>query len=70
MVSCYGIYAFVHRNISAYLFLKEQFVFFDYSQPTLYFIADYAAMICLFSSVGYFMTRMLLQFIRGNLKNE
>lgn len=25
VISCYGIYACVHRNISAYLFLKEQF---------------------------------------------
>lgn len=47
------------HSTKAYLFLKEQFVFFDYSRPTLYFIVDYIAMICLFASVGYFTTRML-----------
>ena len=52
VVSIYGVYAFVKRDISSYLFLKNQFVFFDFGQPRLWFFADFASMICLFACVG------------------
>lgn len=49
VVSIYGAYAFVKRDISSYLFLKNQFVFFDFAQPKLWFFVDFASMICLFA---------------------
>ena len=52
VVSIYGVYALVKRDISSYLFWKNQFVFFDFEQPKLWFFADFASMICLFASVG------------------
>lgn len=52
VVSIYGVYAFVKRDISSYLFLKNQFVFFDFGQPKLWFFADFTSMICLFACVG------------------
>lgn len=52
LVSAYGIYAFVKHDIGSYLFLKNQFVFFDYEQSAVSFFEDYLAMmgICVFTS--------------------
>jgi len=52
-VSLYGVYAFIKRQIPAYLFLRLPFAFFDYSEPRLFFLADYLAVIVLFALVGY-----------------
>jgi len=53
VVSLYGVYAFLKRQIPAYLFLRLPFAFFDYSEPRLFFFADYLAVIVLFALVGY-----------------
>lgn len=52
-VSLYGAYAFVKRQIPAYLFLKLPFAFFDYSEPRVFFFADYLAVMILFAMLGY-----------------
>lgn len=52
-VSLYGVYAFLKRQIPAYLFLRLPFAFFDYSEPRVFFLADYLAVIVLFALVGY-----------------
>ena len=58
-VSLYGIYAFFKRQIPDYMFLNIQFVFFDYSEPRIFFLADYLAVIVSFALLGYGITRML-----------
>ena len=58
-VSLYGAYAFIKRQIPAYLFLRLPFVFFDYSEPRLFFLADYLAVIVLFAMLGYGITLLL-----------
>lgn len=57
--SIYGAYAFVKRDISSYLFLKNQFVFFDFGQPKLWFFADFTSMICRFACVGAVISKGL-----------
>lgn len=52
-VSLYGVYAFVKRQIPAYMLLKLPFAFFDYSEPRWFFLADYLAVIVLFAMLGY-----------------
>ena len=52
-VSLYGAYAFIRRQIPAYLFLRLPFVFFDYSEPRVFFLADYLAVMILFAMLGY-----------------
>lgn len=59
LLALWGILAFVRREIGAYLFLKNQFVFFDYSQPVLYFVADYIAVMYLFAALGYWIAKWL-----------
>lgn len=58
-VSLYGAYAFVKRQIPAYLFLKLPFAFFDYSEPRVFFLADYLAVMILFAMLGYGIMNLL-----------
>lgn len=51
-VSAYGVFALIRQNHLRYMFLREQFVFFDYDEPMILFFADYLAMIVLFMTLG------------------
>lgn len=55
----YGVYAFIKRGVLDYLLLKIQFVFFDTSEPVIYFLLDYAAIMALFAAAGYYIFRLL-----------
>lgn len=52
----YGMYALGQRDIGSYLFLQNQFVFFDFSEPIYLFLADYLAVMCLFAGIGYYVS--------------
>ena len=57
--SLYGIFAFIRRDIFNYLFLRSQFVFFDFSEPLAFFLIDYLAIMILFAASGYFIGKVL-----------
>lgn len=57
--SLYGVYAFFHRQFPDYMTLRSQFVFFDYSEPRLFFFADYLAIMALFATAGCVVGRAL-----------
>jgi len=59
LIATYGIYAFFQRQISSYLFLQNQFVFFDFNEPLAAFIANYLAIMGLFSCIGYYFSKLL-----------
>lgn len=59
-ISVYGIYAFVKRQIGDYMLLKTQFAFFDFDEPLLWFILDYAAIMILFATFGYYLAKLLV----------
>ena len=72
-VSIYGAYAFVTRDMTSYLFLKNQFVFFDFGQSRLRFMVDHASMMCLFACIGAVLSKglkMLKRPKRGISKDE
>lgn len=69
-VSVYGIYTFAKRDISSYLFLKNQFVFFDFGQPQIYFFVDHISMICLFACVGAIISKFLKIFDKWQMENR
>ena len=54
-----GVCAFIRRDIPLYLFLRSQFVFFDYTEPLIFFFADYLAVMVLFAAVGLYISRIL-----------
>ena len=58
-VSIYGVYAFFKRQIPDYMFLKLAFVFFDYDEPRVFFLADYLSVMVLFAMVGYGIMNLL-----------
>ena len=57
IISAYGIYCFYKNGIVSYLFLKNQFVFFDYEQNRISAFAEIVAMIGLWSVIGYYITK-------------
>ena len=59
MVSIYGLYAFISQRIASYLFLRTQFVFFDFEQSPLSFFSEYIAMIILFAAITYYLSTIL-----------
>ena len=59
-IAGYGIYAFVKRQIGSYMFLKIQFVFFDYKEPLILFLSDYIAVMGLFVFIGHYLSHCLM----------
>ena len=62
LVSAYGLYEFFARKLPNYMFLKTQFVFFDYSEPLVCVLASYVAILVLFAAVGYAFFRLIVYF--------
>lgn len=58
-LGAYGAYAFWHHQIWMYLFLRTEFVFFDYSQPAVLFFVDHLAMMGLFILLTYGAVKLL-----------
>ena len=59
LVAGYGVYAFIRRQIGHYMFLQNQYVFFDFEEPLIFFLADYIAVITLFVWVSYYFSKGL-----------
>lgn len=66
VIAGYGIYAFIKRGLIQYLFLKTQFVFFDFEEPLIFFILDYMAIMGLFVFVGHYISVILRRVGRKN----
>lgn len=61
LISVYGIYTFFKRQIGSYLFLTNQYVFFEESEMLPYFLIDYLAVMGLFICMGYYLTKIVKQ---------
>ena len=68
LIAAYGCCAFVKRQLPAYMFLKTSFVFFDYSEPRVYFFLDYLSVLVLFAVLGLAITTHLSQATKSNKK--
>ena len=55
----YGAFAFHRRGVGLYLLLKSHFVFYDYSEPVIFFLIDYLSVMALFVLVGYYFAQDL-----------
>ena len=58
-IALYGAYAFVSHSIPDYLFLRSQFVFFDFDEPLVFFFLDVPAAMGLFAAAGHYLARVL-----------
>ena len=62
-VSAYGVFAFVRRGFSGYMFLRQQFAFYDFSEPVMRFAADYTAVMILFMTLSRLQHRKAERFV-------
>lgn len=69
-ISAYGIYAFVKRQFPNYMLRKTAFVFFDYSEPRIFFFMDYPAVMILFILIGCLIVTGLTKLDRMRIKRK
>ena len=60
LACAYDVYAFIVRGIGKYLFLRQQFFFFDLDRGILLFVADYLAILVLFATAAHWLGKLLL----------
>lgn len=58
-IAVYGVFALVHREIGSYMFLKNEFVFFNFEEPLVFFFLDYIAVMGLFVFLGHYFAEFL-----------
>ena len=63
LISIYGVYALVKRQLLGYMFMQIQFAFFDYDEPLVFFLLDYLTIMMVFASLG-----ISLQILMGKKK--
>lgn len=49
----------LYRQLLSYMFLRNQYVFYDFSEPIVYFLLDYIAVMGLFVWFGYYIMKFL-----------
>ena len=57
VIAVYGAAAFVKRDIWNYLVLKNHFAFYDFSEPVIFFLLDYLAVMGLLVFMGYHISK-------------
>ena len=56
-VAAYGAYVFPVRGFTEYMFLRKQFVFYDFGEPLPSFFMDYLAVMALFVCIGHYLAK-------------
>ena len=64
VIAGYGVYAFIKRDFPTYLFLKNEFVFLDYSEPKILFYIDYLALMGLCIFIAHYSSKLCRQMGR------
>ena len=59
VIAVYRAYAFAKRDVGRYMTLRDQFVFFDFSEPLILFLLDYMAIMGLFVFTGHYLAKAL-----------
>lgn len=59
LIAVYGAYALYTRKFMDYISQKVMFAFFDYEEPLIYFIFDYAAIMVLMIFIAYYLQKFL-----------
>lgn len=69
-IAGYGLFCFISADIPSYMFLKNQFVFFDFEQSIVYVFAEYAAMMGFWIFAGHYFARGIgkLSFLKARRK--
>lgn len=62
----YGAYCFHKENIVSYMFLKQEFVFFDFEQSAVSVFAEYIAMMGLWVFIGFYAMKGIRKRRKGH----
>ncbi len=62
IVCLYGIYCFIQNNMISYMFLINEFVFFDFEKNTFIVLLEYLSMMILWINIGYHITNKIKGF--------
>jgi len=57
LIAGYGLLCFIRKDIVSYMFLENEFVFFDFEQSMLSVILEYAAMMGFWIFISFFVTK-------------
>ena len=58
----WGTTCFIRQNIADYLFLRTEFVFFDYEKHPLWVLGELAAVLALWTLAGYLLQRLAVRY--------
>ena len=67
-VSVFGAICFIKADIFSYMFLKNEFAFFDFEKSALSVFAEYIAMMALWVFIGHYTAKGLGKF--GTIKRK
>ena len=67
-VAVYGMYAFFVRGFTEYMFLRIQFVFYDFGEPLSSFFMDYLAVMALFVCIGHYLAKGIVWYSKRKQK--
>lgn len=56
-IAGYGLYCFIQKDIVSYMFLKQEFVFFDFEQSAVSVFAEYIAMMGLWVFISVYAVK-------------
>lgn len=59
VIAIYGGIAFARRDFWNYMTLKNHFAFYDFSEPVIFFLLDYFAVMGLFAVLGHYLSKGL-----------
>lgn len=63
-IAVYGLYCFLQQKILDYMFLRTEFVFFDYGKAAPLVIAELLAILALWVLVGYSLNKAAVWFAK------
>lgn len=64
-IAGYGAYCFIRADIFSYMFLQNEFAFFDFEKSAALVFAEYIAMMGLWVCIGYYVTKGIDQIRRA-----
>ena len=59
IVSLYGVYACFVRGIHKYMFLQQEFFFFDFEKGYILFVVDYLSILVLFGTLAHWVGKLV-----------
>ncbi len=57
LIAGYGLFLFIRKDIVSYMFLKNEFVFFDFEQSILAVFVEYTAMMGFWIFAGFYIAK-------------